>query len=112
MFIVVQFCELLLDPMNGAVNTTDTLEGSVAGYSCMQGYILSGDETRVCQRNTNTLLGVWSGTEPICIRRIYIIYNNITCSFSFLACMHCNLSVIPTVLLYYDELCLYTFNIL
>ena len=67
--LVVQFCELLLDPMNGAVNTTDTLEGTVAGYSCMQGYILSGDETRVCQRNTNTLLGVWSGTEPTCMSR-------------------------------------------
>ena len=36
MFIVVQFCELLLDPMNGAVNTTDTLEGTVAGYSAVR----------------------------------------------------------------------------
>ena len=77
--VVVQFCELLRSPMNGAVNTTDTLEGTVAGYSCMQGYILSGDETRVCQLNTNTVLGVWSGTEPICISRLYI-YNTLLCS--------------------------------
>ena len=67
--IVVQFCELLLDPMNGTVNTTDTLEGTVAGYSCMQGYILIGNESRVCQRNVDTLLGVWSGTEPTCISK-------------------------------------------
>ena len=68
--LVVQFCELLLDPLNGAINTTATLEGTVVGYSCIQGYILDDDETRVCQRNAETLLGVWSGVEPSCISKL------------------------------------------
>ena len=70
MVLVVQVCELLLDPLNGDVNTTATLECTVAGYSCIQGYILYGDETRVCQRNAETLLGIWSGEEPSCISKL------------------------------------------
>ena len=68
---MVQFCEQLPDPMNGVVSTTDTLEGTVAGYSCILGYVLDEDVTRVCQRNPDTLLGIWSGTEPECMSKLY-----------------------------------------
>ena len=74
--LVVQFCGVLTDLQFGAVNTTDTLENTVAGYSCIQGFILDGDETRVCQRNADTVTGVWSGAEPTCMSRLYILTNN------------------------------------
>ena len=73
-FLVVQFCELLTDPPFGAVNTTDTLENTTAGYLCILGYILDGDETRVCQRNADTVPGDWTGEEPICASKLYNNY--------------------------------------
>ena len=67
MFLVVQFCEELNNIPNGAVNVTvESLENTIAGYSCITGYEIVGDETRVCERNPNTIPGMWSGSEPVC----------------------------------------------
>ena len=53
---------LQLPPIdNGAVELSGRTVGSSATYSCSEGFVLVGDETRVCQ---NT--GLWSLTEPIC----------------------------------------------
>ena len=80
--VVVQFCVVLSDPDFGAVNTTGTLENTVAGYSCILGYILDGDETRECQRNADTVPGVWSGAEPTCRSRFYLYYTTVTKNIS------------------------------
>ena len=63
---------MLTNPTNGAVNTTGTLEDTVAGYSCIEGYDLIGDSTLVCQRNAATIHGVWSGAEPTCKSMFYM----------------------------------------
>lgn len=61
--VVIADCGSLVDPHNGVVElSSGTLEGSIATYTCDQGYnITSGDHSRTCQANE-----VWSGTEPIC----------------------------------------------
>ena len=69
---------MLTDPQFGDVNTTGTLENTVAGYSCMRGFIVDGDATRVCERNADTVPGVWSGAEPTCRSRFYNYYTIVT----------------------------------
>ena len=55
-------CGSLNNPANGRVSFTETFGGSVANYSCDQGYMLCGAENRICQSN-----GTWSGSPPECI---------------------------------------------
>ena len=39
--------------------------GDIATYSCVQGYQLVGDVTRLCILNSNGT-AQWTGTEPYC----------------------------------------------
>lgn len=48
-------------PMFGSLNFDSTTFGSVVTYSCQAGYVLEGDETRVCEED-----GQWSGDNPSC----------------------------------------------
>ena len=57
---------MLEDPVSGTVSTTETIEGTIAEYSCILGHVLSSDAPRVCERNANQLLGNWSNVEPTC----------------------------------------------
>ena len=66
LFTVVD-CGLLVAPLFGEVNLTDTTFGSVAGYSCDRGYSINGTAMRVCEGS-----GEWSGTMPQCIRKIVV----------------------------------------
>ena len=50
-------------PDNGGVRYVDTLEDSVANYTCDPGFRLDGDSQRVCQSNV-----MWSGAVPNCTR--------------------------------------------
>ena len=52
-------CTKLSDPVNGNVDISAI--GSVATYSCNDGYVLSGSDTRTCESN-----GEWSGSPPTC----------------------------------------------
>ena len=62
----VEDCGCLLNITNGQVDLNpNTLQGSVATYTCNVGHELSGDATRTCQ----SLTGAWSGTEPTCNRK-------------------------------------------
>ena len=55
-------------PDNGAVVLfNDTLEGSVAVYSCNFAYMLVGDMERICQFSRFTS-AMWTGEVPTCIR--------------------------------------------
>jgi hypothetical protein len=47
--------------LNGWVNATYTIWGSIASYTCNSGYSMTGAFTRTCQSD-----GTWSGTPPIC----------------------------------------------
>ena len=50
---------------SGEVDFTTTYGGSVATYSCNEGYVLCGSENRTCQSN-----GSWSGSPPECISKL------------------------------------------
>ena len=51
-----------MHPANGFVLVTNnSVEGNVAFYECLPGFILVGNATRTCQSD-----GTWSGSEPVC----------------------------------------------
>ena len=54
-------CGSLSVVVNGMVKTVATTFGSVANYSCNNGYEIVGPSTRICQAN-----GSWSDTDPLC----------------------------------------------
>jgi len=62
--ILVVDCGSLQDPQDGQVVLSGTIFGSTATYTCNTGFVLLGDETRICQAN-----GEWSGLIPLCIRK-------------------------------------------
>ena len=61
MYSIVVDCGGLKNPENGQVAISGTDFGSNARYRCLSGYILVGDDVRMCQEN-----GDWSGEEPVC----------------------------------------------
>lgn len=62
--MIVVDCGLLMDPVFGEVNITDTIFGSVANYSCQRGYNINGTSMRLCEGN-----GQWTDQMPQCIRK-------------------------------------------
>ena len=54
-------CPDLPRPENGAVVYRSVQVGSVAVYSCNDGYVLSGSALRTCEGD-----GSWSGQAPVC----------------------------------------------
>ena len=58
-------CGNLSGVVNGMVETVATIFGSVANYSCDNGYELVGPSTRTCQAN-----GSWSDIDPLCKGKI------------------------------------------
>ena len=65
LFVVIVDCSTPPTPGNGSVTYDNTFEGSVANYSCNDGFRLVGDDQTVCQSNAT-----WSGVVPICIGEI------------------------------------------
>ena len=63
-------CLNLTSPSNGQVSLTTTTFGSVATYSCEEGYLLEGFPMRECQANGN-----WSEEEPVCASKLlYVVH--------------------------------------
>ena len=61
-------CPLLTPPTNGSIDSEDGRSvGSMATYSCGEGFVLIGPEQRSCQSN-----GAWSEPEPTCERETTI----------------------------------------
>ena len=54
-------CGDLGPPQDGRVDFSSTAIGSIASYSCSEGYTLDGTATRICQPN-----GEWSSLAPDC----------------------------------------------
>lgn len=58
---VVVDCGNLTDPVQGFVSFYETTFGSEANYTCLEGYELNGNVSRMCLEN-----GGWSGSDPSC----------------------------------------------
>ena len=63
LLLVVVPCRALPDPLNGTVMWDGLTPGSVATYSCDEGFELNGVRTRTCQND-----GTWSDDAPTCER--------------------------------------------
>ena len=59
-------CSVLDDPTDGSVQYSSVDVGSVAEYTCNEGFLLEGATTRVCQTD-----GSWSGDTPTCRRGLF-----------------------------------------
>ena len=59
--VIVDGCGPLPPPDNGNVDVPITTVGSVATYSCDNGFLVSGNSQRICQMD-----GFWSGSAPTC----------------------------------------------
>ena len=57
-------CPELFDIPNGEVEFLSRTPGSIATYTCDFGFVLQGDEQRVCMENET-----WSGEPPTCFRK-------------------------------------------
>ncbi len=57
-------CARLVNPLNGVVTLEGVTLGSIATYSCNEGFALNGPSVRICEG-----VGDWSGISPICIRK-------------------------------------------
>ena len=69
LFFAVVLCSVLQDPINGSVEYSGVNAGSVAQYSCDEGFMLEGVTIRVCQAD-----GLWSGDAPTCQMGWYQFY--------------------------------------
>ena len=87
--LTVVDCGALTNPANGQVSyPTGTTFGQTATYSCDTGYNLVGDSIRMCQPT-----GVWSGSEPTCLRMLLPCMQSGQCCLfnrgpTFRMCMH------------------------
>jgi len=54
-------CPVLSNITNGRGESSGTVVGATATYTCVTGYILEGNKRRVCQSNRK-----WDGREPSC----------------------------------------------
>ena len=59
-------CTVLKNPDNGVVLFESTNVGSTAQYVCNDGFLVSGDEVRMCEAR-----GMWSGSEPVCEQGVW-----------------------------------------
>ncbi len=58
----------LTNPMDGMVTYTNNTIGSIATYSCINGYRLVGDSTRECVV-VSTSQNSWLGIPPVCLSK-------------------------------------------
>ena len=72
-------CGSLPNPLNGMVDLSGgTVLGSQAMYSCMAGYQLEGNSTRLC-----TIAGEWRPEAPTCARSSKFSFQDAHCVVSF-----------------------------
>ncbi len=81
-------CPALSDPTNGMVDVPNNNFGTVATFTCDNGYTLTGGSFRVCQND-----GTWSGSAPTCQGEFHYI---LTGSFTFLDTVNTGPTELPT----------------
>ena len=64
-------CGALLPPINGSVFFENTTIGSMANYSCEQGFELIGVSSRTCQGDST-----WSDLPPMCAGMCWHLQKN------------------------------------
>ena len=77
-------CPELDRPNNGSVQYSNVVVGSMAEYSCDEGFLLIGVTTRVCQID-----GIWSENAPSCQRGDIMVYNAVIYLHGFHDSVHC-----------------------
>lgn len=83
-------CPTLSEIQDGFVDISGNTVGSVAAYSCNQGFELIGKRKRTCQEN-----GLWSSTEPSCrkskplltITKVYTMSTLLLCYYKMPQCI-------------------------
>ena len=68
-------CGLLDEPKNGTISLRNIIEGVIATYSCKPGFLLEGEDIRVCNRSGN-----WTGSIPECRSMYCKLFQKIPCS--------------------------------
>ena len=63
---MIQDCGPPTSIENGEVEYGLTLNGSVATYTCSEGYILMGPESITCLTDVTMISGSWSASPPVC----------------------------------------------
>lgn len=53
-----------MNPDNGQVSLSGVVIGSMAVYSCVEGYRVMGDDVRLCEQTED--VGGWTGQPPTC----------------------------------------------
>ena len=71
-FLVIQDCGQPASIAGGNVDFNLTLNGSIATYTCNEGYNLTGPEVRTCLTDVTQIPGTWSDSPPICTGIFYI----------------------------------------
>ncbi len=93
-FCVEIMCPHIPDPRNGQIvfsedNIAPFVEGTMAIYSCYQGYSLKGgDAMRSCVRNESTGDGMWNGEAPVCQGMFYALQPAAYINTCLYACMY------------------------
>ena len=75
-------CPALAAPENGEIELTTTTVGSVATFTCLEGFRLEGSAERTCQGNSQ-----WTGGDTTCEGKFLqeIPYNGIVSGDSIVA---------------------------
>lgn len=69
--VVPVSCPDLLEPTNGQVNLSTDGHISVAKFSCIDGYYLTGSDTLTCLED-----GTWDNVSPTCCITFEILADN------------------------------------
>ena len=92
LLLLVVDCLNLTSLSNGQVSLTTSTFGSVAMYTCEEGYLVVGSATRECLAN-----GSWSQQEPVCESKLLYSPHFRTCNrFSSSSVVDCGSLSNPT----------------
>ena len=80
------YCPLLTTPYNGTKSSEDTKCGVTVGFSCNEGFMLSGKSSLACMTN-----GRWDGVTPQCEGMLLNLYVDECVGFVF--CLNCPINV-------------------
>ena len=64
-------CPTLSNPENGQVMVNTRTLGSVATYTCNNGYSLTGASVRMCEEDSG-VIGQWTLQPPTCPRELIV----------------------------------------
>ena len=81
LLVLVDDCGDVVVPIHGTKMGNSTTYGATLEFKCDVGYQLWGSEVRICQAG-----GIWSGSQPICLRKIEL-YIRIASGVFLMCCL-------------------------